>query len=257
MFVLMVFIKIVLNMKREYIVLIENPCEKIVWANMENSASGKFCDLCSKNVIDFSVLSDTEIIKVIENPSRDICAKMSPFQTNRLLSNQSERKNFHVNKTITTLLLVESIKGTFASEQHVTKQDQIVVSSNYNSFEKFPNKTSQVATDSLKKTISGIIINENTDETLDYEYVFIEGTNISAVTDTLGNFTLNVPDDFKADEIVLVLKATGWESDTRTIVYTKDLPVTNLIIKKESPIVGEYIIKIKRKWWQFWKKKYY
>jgi hypothetical protein len=87
--------------------------------------------------------------------------------------------------------------------------------------------------------------------------VFIEGTNISATTDTLGNFTLNIPDDFMADEIVLVLKATGWERDTQTIIYRKDLPVTNLIIKKESPIVGEYIIKIKRKWWQFWKKKYY
>lgn len=254
MFVLMVFIKIVLNMKRDYIVSIENPCEKIVWANMQQSASGKFCDLCSKNVVDFSVLSDAEIIKIIENPSRDICAKMSTLQTNRLLSNPSKIKNFHLSKTITTLLVVGSVKGTFASEQNLTKQDQIVVNSSFNSIQKFPEK---VATDSLKKTMSGSIINENTDETLDYEYIFIEGTNISAVKDTLGNFTLNVPNDFTANEIVLVLKATGWESDTRTIVYTKDLPVTNLIIKKESPIVGEYIIKIKRKWWQFWKKKYY
>ncbi len=254
MFILIVFIKIILNMKREYIVSIENPCEKIVWANMEQSDSGKFCDLCSKNVVDFSILSDSEIIKIIENPSRDICAKMSPLQTNRLLSNQSERKNFHLSKTITTLLVVGSVKGTFTSEQNLTKQDQTVVSSNINSIEKFLEKA---ATDSLKKTISGSIINENTDETLDYEYVFIEGTNISAITDTLGNFTLNVPDDFTAEEIVLVLKATGWESDTRTIVYRKDLPITNLIIKKESPMVGEYIIKVKRKWWQFWKKKYY
>lgn len=254
MFVLIVFIKIVLNMKRDYILSIENPCEKILWANMEKSSSGKFCDLCSKNVVDFSILSDTEIIKIIENPSRDICAKMSTLQTNRLLTNPSERKNFHLSKTITTLLVVGSVKGTFASEQNLTIQDQIVVNSSLNPIEKFREKA---ATDSLKKTISGSIINENTNETLDYEYVFIEGTNISAVTDTLGNFTLNLPYDFTADEIVLVLKATGWESDTRTIVYRKDLPVTNLIIKKESPMVGEYIIKIKRKWWQFWKKKYY
>lgn len=254
MFVLIVFIEIVLNMKRDYIVSIENPCEKILWSSMEKSDSGKFCDLCSKNVVDFSVLSDAEIIKIIENPSRDICAKMSPLQTNRLLSNPSKIKNFHLSKTITTLLLVGSVKGTFASEQNLTKQNQIVVNSSFNSIQKFPAKAE---TDSLKKTISGSIINENTDETLDYEYVFIEGTNISTATDTLGNFTLNVPDDFTADEIILVLKATGWESDTRTIVYRKDLPVNNLIIKKESPIVGEYIIKIKRKWWQFWKKKYY
>src|SRR5690606_15185744 len=153
-------------------------------------------DLCSKNVVDFSILSDAEIIKIIENPSRDICAKMSTLQTNRLLSNQSERKNFHLIKTITTLLVVGSVKSAFASEQNLTKQNQIVVNSSFNSIGKSPKKTPEVATDSLKKTISGSIINENTDETLDFEYVFIEGTNISAVTDTLGNFTLNVPDDF-------------------------------------------------------------
>ena len=94
MFVLKVFIKIILNMKRDYIVSIENPCEKILWTSMENSISGKFCDLCSKNVVDFSKLSDAEIIKIIENPSRDICAKMSTLQTNRCYVIHPKQKTF-------------------------------------------------------------------------------------------------------------------------------------------------------------------
>jgi len=244
-------------MKRVYILSIENPCEKILWASMENSVSGKFCDLCSKNVVDFSVLSDPEIIKIIENPSRDICAKMSASQSNRLLNNPSERKNFHLTNAITALLVVGSANTIHASEINTTQQKQIALIDGFNSINKFYEKTSIVETDSLKKTISGSIINDNTDETLEHEYVFIENTNIGTKTDTLGNFTLNIPDDFIADEIVLVLKATGWESDTRVTVYRKDLPITNLFIKKESPIVGEYIIQIKRKWCQFWKKKYY
>jgi hypothetical protein len=145
MFVLMVFIKIVLKMKRDYILSIENPCEKILWESMPKSDSGKFCDLCSKNVVDFSILSDAEIIKIIENPSRDICAKMSTLQTNRLLSNPSKIKNFHLSKTITTLLLVGSVKGTFASEQNQTKQNQIVINSNFNSIENFPRRLQQTA----------------------------------------------------------------------------------------------------------------
>ena len=244
-------------MKRDYFLSIENPCEKVLWKSMENSENGKFCDLCYKNVIDFSVLSDSEIIKIIENPSRDICAKMSASQTNRLLINPSKRKNLHLTNTITTLLVVGSANTILASEINTTKQNQIALIDNFNSFNKFSEKTLIIETDSLKKTISGTIIDENTDESLENEYVSIEGANIGVRTDTLGNFTLNIPDDFMADEIVLVLKATGWESDTRLTVYRKDLPITNLIIKKESPMVGEYIIRIKRKWWQFWKKKYY
>ena len=244
-------------MKRDYVLSIENPCEKILWTSMENSENGKLCDLCCKNVIDFSVLSDSEIIKIIENPSRDICAKMSASQTNRLLINPSKRKNLHLTNTITTLLVVGSANTILASEINTTKQNQIALIDNFNSFNKFSEKTLIIETDSLKKTISGTIIDENTDESLENEYVSIEGANIGVRTDTLGNFTLNIPDDFMADEIVLVLKATGWESDTRLTVYRKDLPITNLIIKKESAMVGEYVIRIKRKWWQFWKKKYY
>lgn len=244
-------------MKKAYRLSIENPCEKVLWGSMEKSDSGKFCDLCSKNVVDFSVLSDSEIIKIIENPSRDICAKMSTSQSNRLLYNPSETKNFHLTNTITALLVVGSANTILASEINTTKQNQIALIDSFNFINQFSAKTSIIETDSLKKTISGSIINDNTDESLENEYVSIEGTNIGAKTDTLGNFTLNIPDDFMADEIVLVLKASGWESDTRLTVYRKDLPITNLIIKKESPIVGEYIIQIKRKWWQFWKKKYY
>ena len=244
-------------MKRDYFLSIENPCEKILWKSMEKSDSGKFCDLCSKNVVDFSVLSDSEIIKIIENPSRDICAKMSASQSNRLVINPFERKRFHLSKTITALLLVGSANSTLSSELNTTKTNQIVVLDSFNSLNKITQKNLIVETDTVMKTISGIIINDNTDESLKHEYISIEGTNISVATDTLGNFKLNIPNDFMADEIILVLKATGWESDTRVTVYRKDLPITNLIIKKESPMIGEYIIKVRRKWWQFWKKKYY
>ena len=128
-------------MKRDYLLSIENPCEKILWESMAGSENGKFCNLCSKNVIDFSILTDAEIIKIIENPSRDICAKMSVSQTNRLLNNQYERKKFHLSKTITTLLLIGSAKVTFASNTNINKKDQTAVFENYKSISQFSNKT--------------------------------------------------------------------------------------------------------------------
>lgn len=225
-------------MKRDYFLSIENPCEKILWKSMENSENGKFCNLCSKNVIDFSILSDSEII-------RDICAKMSASQSNRLVINPFERKRFHLSKTITALLLVGSANSTLSSELNTTKTNQIVVLDSFNSLNKITQKNLIVETYTVMKTISGIIINENTDESLEHEYVSIEGTNIGVETDTLGNFKLNIPDDFMADEMVLVLKATGWQSDTRVTVYRKDLPITNLIIKKESPMVDNTSYKLK------------
>lgn len=242
-------------MKKEYHLTIKNPCQKIDWRVMQKTESGKFCDLCSKNVVDFSILSDDAIIKIIEDPLRDICAKMSPLQTNRVLNNSSQRKNFHLSKTITTLLLLGSVKSSFANEiKNTPVNHTLLVESLYN---KDTKKHVTIKYDSLKNTISGTLIEEYTDEILNYTQIFIKDTNIYTETDSLGNFTFHLPDDFQKDTIILVVKATGWESDNYTTLYRKDLPITNLIVKKEGPIVGEYIIKIKRKWWQFWKKKYY
>nr|WP_314495263.1 hypothetical protein [uncultured Chryseobacterium sp.] len=52
---------------------IENPCEESP-ENMHEIPEGKFCDLCSKKVIDFSDLNNSEISKIIaENRDEKIC----------------------------------------------------------------------------------------------------------------------------------------------------------------------------------------
>ena len=47
-----------------YSVKIENPCTED-WDKMDQTSVGKFCSNCSKNVIDFSKLTDSEIAKIV------------------------------------------------------------------------------------------------------------------------------------------------------------------------------------------------
>ena len=47
------------------------------WENMTPNEKGSFCDVCSKNVIDFTQLSTREISEKIKNSKGEICARLT------------------------------------------------------------------------------------------------------------------------------------------------------------------------------------
>ncbi len=65
-------------------VTIPKPCHEN-WANMTPEEKGKFCQVCSKSVGDFTTATDLEIMaELSENPN--ICASFRPDQLDRNLS---------------------------------------------------------------------------------------------------------------------------------------------------------------------------
>lgn len=62
-------------------VTIPKPCHEN-WANMTPEEKGKFCQVCSKSVRDFTTATDLEIMaELSENPN--ICASFRPDQLDR------------------------------------------------------------------------------------------------------------------------------------------------------------------------------
>jgi hypothetical protein len=58
---------------------IEKPCKE-EWRNMEPNEIGKFCKVCTKNVIDFTQLSQLEISNEIKNNNGSLCARLTSEQ---------------------------------------------------------------------------------------------------------------------------------------------------------------------------------
>lgn len=55
---------------------ITNPCPEN-WDNMQDSEEGKFCEVCSRCVIDFSEKTDQEIKEIIDQTnSKRVCGKI-------------------------------------------------------------------------------------------------------------------------------------------------------------------------------------
>jgi hypothetical protein len=75
---------------------IPQPCHED-WNNMTLTEKGKFCSACQTDVIDFTLMSDTEIIHHFQTSSGTLCGRFKAFQLNRNLIEEKEVKSFFWN----------------------------------------------------------------------------------------------------------------------------------------------------------------
>lgn len=68
----------------KYQIKIEEPCHEN-WNTMTPNAQGKFCGSCAKDVVDFTAMSDKEVISYFENYKGSLCGRFN--------ANQLERKD--------------------------------------------------------------------------------------------------------------------------------------------------------------------
>lgn len=85
---------------------ISNPCDED-WDKMHPVKGGRFCDLCSKKVTDFTGMTDKEIIRYLERNKGPICGRVLISQTQREINHEEEplRWFFPVSGIAASLLL--------------------------------------------------------------------------------------------------------------------------------------------------------
>ena len=226
---------------------IDNPCSKMPWKNMSTAEQGKFCDICSKNVIDFTVMKDPEIIDYLNSQDDNICAKLSTSQLNRVLKIKQNSKIKYW-KTIAASFLIIT-----ATSQAKTSPDKIEVNlSNYKSNLHFDKPPSNIKQDSTSYLITGKVIDKYDRDPI-ITHVFVEELDIKITTDSLGSFKIQIPKTIQIDQITLIVYAIGMEDDFRKKIKVIDLPVTELIIEREPDTLGTVVITRKKRWWEFWK----
>ncbi len=160
--------------KPNYIIKINNPCQEN-WDEMTQNDKGKHCAVCAKTVVDFSKLSDNQVIKLIENSKGKVCGHFNKTQLNRALTQTNEQTNPFLYQILAGALLLSSCDTTPKETPNIE-----VVSTQNN--DKKPTQTEKSATkipcektqeDSLKQieatgeyiTTGEYIIEDNTKKT--------------------------------------------------------------------------------------------
>ncbi len=61
---------------------IVEPCHE-KWSEMTPIAQGRFCDSCAKAVVDFTTMTDRQVIQFMSTTTESVCGRMSADQLNR------------------------------------------------------------------------------------------------------------------------------------------------------------------------------
>jgi hypothetical protein len=79
-------------MKRSLQLRIPTPCQED-WTHMQPTEKGRHCESCCKTVVDFTAMSDTEIISYLSKAGPHVCGRLMPDQLGRRLAPAPVQKN--------------------------------------------------------------------------------------------------------------------------------------------------------------------
>lgn len=233
---------------------IPNPCEQ-KWDLMAPSNKGKYCSHCQKTVIDFSRLSDNEIINIVAQTPGKICGRLTQQQINYHFSNDQKLRRLLLHKIFAGIAIFGISNESSAFSITTTYENASIIQ------EKItlnPRDKSTITTDTLKNVIEGTVFDAQTKETVPFSNLIIEGTTIGSQADANGKFVVIIPDSLVGEKITLVVNSVTYDNfqfqiERSELPFKKDI-FLNRIESTEIMVVGALIVTQKKHWWQFWKK---
>jgi CarboxypepD_reg-like domain/Secretion system C-terminal sorting domain/Carboxypeptidase regulatory-like domain len=217
---------------------IPEPCHQN-WDKMNLTEQGRFCNACAKQVVDFSNMSDTQVLNYFSAlKDEKVCGRAYPDQLERAITMPAEPKKrlFWYWNYITMLFLFFS-KSNNAKAQGGIK---IIMESQLKS------KTSPDITNALQGRLGGIVISntniikgkitDDKGEPLAGVTVKIKDAQIATATDANGFYTIKV--NSKLDK--LQISAVGFQ--TKDIVLTGVNNNDIVLSKMELQAMGEVVV---------------
>jgi hypothetical protein len=236
-----------------YKIEIQNSCSQN-WDKMTETEKGKFCQNCSKEVIDFTYKTDDQIIKFLKKSNDSFCGRFHHSQTQRQLRKSKNKGRFL--KPILASSFLFGSSTALANAQDFASRVKVIKKEIIN--EQVDDSTHKVEELTKELIISGRVVDEN-DEPM--ENVFVKNYKLQAKTktDKYGNFELKIIDTSNLRKSELKIYHSGFKSE---IIELKSLSnFENIKIKLRKlkycsnrgvQVMGLVPVQRKTRWWEFW-----
>lgn len=198
-------------MKETLQLTIPTPCHEN-WNGMTPQEQGRFCGSCRKMVVDFSMMTDKEIINYISKASEHVCGRFANDQLNKELPIAANKKKvswiYLWNLLLATLLFTETnaqVKPTKPKKPPVTQAPENVV---MGAIAFVPANQMSIAEESA---IKGQVYDAVSNEPIQSASIEVWGTTSGTAANALGNFALPVN---KKPPVILKVSAVGYKIQT-------------------------------------------
>lgn len=207
--------------------------------------NGRYCQLCSRTIIDFTGLSDGEIVRLIEQSSGKLCGRFSQHQLLRSLEASPTSGNPLLNKMIVGLMVVGSLESSLATNRDPEMvEGSVIVNDHSLPYDRI--SIELAGSDTLKKVIRGVVEDGQTGEFLPFASVSINGSKYRTNTNMDGEFKLDIPGEFIEDKIIVVIEYVGYNTEFRIFDQRQlsddimNVQLTPVFV--EPQIMGEVIL---------------
>lgn len=164
---------------------IPQPCHED-WNKMTPVDKGKFCNSCSKQVVDFSTMTDHEVLNYFSKTSGKVCGRFANDQLQRPMQpiKTEKKKTWWIAALMPLLLLFDK-----ADAQKKNSKDTTVFA---------------IAKDPQPIIMGKVLPPKNIPDTSG----FVNDTTVSVCTRTLGTASIIVPDIIKEKKLLIHGKVT-------------------------------------------------
>lgn len=225
--------------KINYALSIANPCQE-KWDTMLTDEDGRYCNNCSKSVIDFTKMSDEEIQNYLKKSQGKICGRVHHSQLNRSLEYYTPTTPSNLHHLLSGLLLLTTVSNVHAnSVPELCQETQSLVVTN----SKQPKDTTEkLDLNNNTQIIKGRVIDEGSIPIAGVS-IFLKNRKIITSSDADGYFRLNIPSTDLSPNIILEALSVGFEKQQMTI-SKKNIPKEILIkmTRASDFLLGEIVI---------------
>lgn len=230
-------------MKKGYAVYIPEPCHED-WQQMTPAAQGRFCQSCAKHVVDFSAMTDEQILNRISKAAGGVCGRFANDQLQRpLLPAKQETKNMWWMAAMLPLVMFFEKAG--AQKKTTQKSKPAYIKHNYVwqtlglvAPRIIPQPMTAQAIIKTIGEIKGRVINEK-GEGVPFASVFVDNQQTSAIADASGFFTIKYHNN--AGNITLKGFAVGFGKGDLTVT-SEHIENIELILKEETKTLPEVVV---------------
>ncbi|RFZ85472.1 hypothetical protein DYU05_07710 [Mucilaginibacter terrenus] len=226
---------------------IPNPCSAS-WQEMTPTDNGRHCLQCNKNVVDFTTMTDTEVVQYIQTPGK-ACGRFSPHQLKRINTLVEDTpRSFSWKGLVAAASLISIIPSAKAEAKTILAIEQSAAP-------KSGGKEIALA-DSIttRITIKGKVIDGNDKTAIPGVAIRIKGTSTGTLTNADGSFVLSS----SVNNGTLVVSFIGYQTievplinavqPDYTIILQPDtrMMLGEVVVVKRAPLYKRLLHKVKR-----------
>lgn len=225
---------------------IPKPCHED-WNQMTPVEQGRACEICQKNVWDFTNKSDVEIHNTFKSQPQNICARFKPEQLDRWMEAKRTPQN-----SIWKSIAAVGIFAFLGHQEVKGNTPQIPISTYQEPTRSIRNQTEIPNNDSIPQegiVISGTITDSTTRESLPFANVYIAGGKWGTQTGFEGEFSFTVPDSLLGQKLILKVSFLGYSQENMEITIQENMKPLKIRMTEDSTFIGDVVI-IKPTLWQ-------